>query len=76
MPVVKLAVQPYEAPFFPPNLQWFPICRGDEKAGDLLAAFELLQVKGIFDLTLNCLRYDSFCRRCCPSMYRKPAISS
>ncbi|XP_065061799.1 otoferlin-like isoform X2 [Rhopilema esculentum] len=44
MPVVKLANQPYEKPFFPPILQWFPIWHGEEKAGDLLAAFELLQV--------------------------------
>ena len=44
MPVVKLLSQPYAKPFFPPVLQWFPIWRGDDKAGDLLAAFELLQV--------------------------------
>ena len=44
-PVVKLLDQEYAKPFFPPILQWFPIQRGDDKAGDLLAAFELFQVK-------------------------------
>ena len=44
MPTVKLTDQAYEAPFFPPVLQWFQIYRGQEKAGELLAAFELLQV--------------------------------
>ena len=44
-PVVKLLNQPYSKPFFPPVLQWFPIRRGEDKAGDLLAAFELFQVR-------------------------------
>ncbi len=44
MPAVKLANQPYERPFFPPVLQWFKIYRGEESAGELLAAFELLEV--------------------------------
>ncbi len=34
----------YERPNFPPNLEWFDIYRGSDKAGELLAAFELLQV--------------------------------
>jgi len=42
-PVVKLLNQTYSKPFFPPVLQWFPIRRGEDKAGDLLAAFELFQ---------------------------------
>ena len=46
-PVVKLAHEPYEKPFFPPVLQWFPIYRGDTKAGELLAAFEMFHVSGI-----------------------------
>ena len=46
-PVVKLSNQEYIKPFFPPMLQWFPIRRGNDKAGDLLAAFELFQVQGI-----------------------------
>ena len=43
-PIVKMAHEKYEKPNFPPALEWFEICRGDEKAGELLAAFELLQV--------------------------------
>lgn len=43
-PIVKLAHEKYEKPVFPPALEWFEILRGDEKAGELLAAFELLQV--------------------------------
>ena len=43
-PVVKGAEEPYERPFFPPVLQWFPIYRGDTKAGELLAAFEMFHV--------------------------------
>jgi len=39
-----MACEPYEKPFFPPALEWFQICRGEENAGELLAAFELLQV--------------------------------
>ena len=48
-PIVKMACEPYEKPFFPPALEWFQIFRGEEKAGELLAAFELLQV-GWLDL--------------------------
>lgn len=43
-PVVKLAEEKYERPFFPPVLQWFPIYRGEMRAGDVLAAFEMLQI--------------------------------
>lgn len=43
-PVVKLAEEPYAKPFFPPALQWFEIFRGDSKAGELLAAFEMFHV--------------------------------
>lgn len=43
-PVVKLASEKYDKPNFPPALEWFEIQRGDEKAGELLAAFELLHV--------------------------------
>lgn len=48
-----MACEPYEKPFFPPALEWFQIFRGEEKAGELLAAFELLQVS----------RFNEF--RCC-----------
>ncbi|XP_048582007.1 otoferlin isoform X3 [Nematostella vectensis] len=43
-PIVKMACEPYEKPFFPPALEWFQVCRGEENAGEMLAAFELLQV--------------------------------
>ena len=43
-PVVKLSHEKYESPRFPPSLEWWDICRGPDRAGELLAAFELLQV--------------------------------
>lgn len=51
-PIVKLAHEKYEKPVFPPALEWFEILRGDEKAGELLAAFELLQVLFPFFFTI------------------------
>lgn len=44
-PLVKKAETKYEAPLFPPKLEWFQIYRGDLPAGELLAAFELFEVK-------------------------------
>lgn len=41
---VKLANESYEKPEFPPSLEWFEIYRGQEKAGELLATFEMLEV--------------------------------
>ena len=43
-PVVKLSNEKYEKPNFPPGLEWFDVFRATDKAGELLAAFELLQV--------------------------------
>lgn len=43
-PVVKLSNEKYESPKFPPSLDWWDIHRGPDRAGELLAAFELLQV--------------------------------
>ncbi|KAH9496796.1 hypothetical protein Btru_010276 [Bulinus truncatus] len=42
-PVVKLCTEPYTPPKFPPRLEWWDIYRGPDRAGELLAAFELLQ---------------------------------
>jgi len=47
-----MACEPYEKPFFPPALEWFQIFRGEEKAGELLAAFELLQVSMVNEFSL------------------------
>ena len=47
-----MACEPYEKPFFPPALEWFQIFRGEEKAGELLAAFELLQVSKFSEFRL------------------------
>lgn len=47
----------YEQPKFPPRLEWWDIYRGSEKAGELLAAFELLQVKPKQKLCL-CVHFD------------------
>ncbi|XP_057597695.1 otoferlin isoform X3 [Hippopotamus amphibius kiboko] len=43
-PLVKMADEVYGPPRFPPQLEYYQIYRGNATAGDLLAAFELLQV--------------------------------
>jgi hypothetical protein len=46
-PVVKKSDEKYDKPGFPPQLEWFDVCRGPDRAGELLAVFELLQVGGV-----------------------------
>ncbi|XP_078205831.1 otoferlin isoform X10 [Callithrix jacchus] len=43
-PLVKMADEEYCPPRFPPQLEYYQIYRGNATAGDLLAAFELLQI--------------------------------
>ncbi|GCC36688.1 hypothetical protein chiPu_0015185 [Chiloscyllium punctatum] len=43
-PIVKMAEEEYCPPRFPPQLEYYQIYRGNSTAGDLLAAFELLQI--------------------------------
>ncbi|KAM6462922.1 otoferlin isoform 2-T2 [Liasis olivaceus] len=43
-PVVKMSDEEYCSPRFPPQLEYYQIYRGNSTAGDLLAAFELLQI--------------------------------
>ncbi|XP_075454855.1 otoferlin isoform X3 [Ascaphus truei] len=43
-PVVKMSDERYSPPRFPPQLEYYQIYRGNSTAGDLLAAFELLQI--------------------------------
>jgi len=43
-PVVKMSSEKYEGPRFPAKLDWYQIYRGSTVAGEILAAFELLQV--------------------------------
>ncbi|KAM4693754.1 otoferlin [Discoglossus pictus] len=43
-PVVKMSDEGYCPPRFPPQLEYYQIYRGNSTAGDLLAAFELLQI--------------------------------
>ncbi|XP_053565469.1 otoferlin [Bombina bombina] len=43
-PVVKMSDEGYCGPRFPPQLEYYQIYRGNSTAGDLLAAFELLQI--------------------------------
>ncbi|GBP13606.1 Otoferlin [Eumeta japonica] len=43
-PHVKAFEEPYERPHFPPSLEWYEITRGDDRAGELLATFELLEI--------------------------------
>lgn len=43
-PVVMMADEHYGPPRFPPQLEYYQIYRGNCCAGEILAAFELLQV--------------------------------
>uniref|UniRef100_A0A3B3TKD2 Otoferlin n=1 Tax=Poecilia latipinna TaxID=48699 RepID=A0A3B3TKD2_9TELE len=43
-PIIKMRDEPYGPPRFPPQLEYYQIYRGNSIAGELLAAFELLQV--------------------------------
>uniref|UniRef100_A0A7N6BS07 Otoferlin n=1 Tax=Anabas testudineus TaxID=64144 RepID=A0A7N6BS07_ANATE len=43
-PVVKMADEHYGPPRFPPQLEYYQIYRGNCAAGEMLAAFELLQI--------------------------------
>lgn len=48
-PVVKMADEHYGPPRFPPQLEYYQIYRGNCCAGEMLAAFELLQVLYLSD---------------------------
>lgn len=43
-PTIKMCDEHYGPPRFPPQLEYYQIYRGNCTAGELLAAFELLQV--------------------------------
>ncbi|XP_047244490.1 otoferlin isoform X11 [Girardinichthys multiradiatus] len=43
-PTIKMCDEPYGPPRFPPQLEYYQIYRGNSTAGELLAAFELLQI--------------------------------
>uniref|UniRef100_A0A3Q3LN49 Otoferlin n=1 Tax=Mastacembelus armatus TaxID=205130 RepID=A0A3Q3LN49_9TELE len=43
-PTIKMCDEPYGPPRFPPQLEYYQIYRGNCTAGELLAAFELLQI--------------------------------
>ncbi|XP_052752524.1 otoferlin-like isoform X2 [Galleria mellonella] len=43
-PHIKAFEDTYERPQFPPSLEWYDITRGDDRAGELLATFELLEI--------------------------------
>uniref|UniRef100_G3PC42 Otoferlin n=1 Tax=Gasterosteus aculeatus aculeatus TaxID=481459 RepID=G3PC42_GASAC len=43
-PTIKMCDEHYGPPRFPPQLEYYQIYRGNHAAGELLAAFELLQV--------------------------------
>uniref|UniRef100_A0A8C7MCD3 Otoferlin n=1 Tax=Oncorhynchus kisutch TaxID=8019 RepID=A0A8C7MCD3_ONCKI len=49
-PITKMCDEHYGPPRFPPQLEYYQIYRGNSTAGDLLAAFELLQVWGRAEL--------------------------
>uniref|UniRef100_A0A673YZT8 Otoferlin n=1 Tax=Salmo trutta TaxID=8032 RepID=A0A673YZT8_SALTR len=46
-PITKMCDEHYGPPRFPPQLEYYQIYRGNSTAGDLLAAFELLQLPAI-----------------------------
>ncbi|KAK7100137.1 hypothetical protein V1264_023132 [Littorina saxatilis] len=48
-PVVKMSTEEYAPPKFPPRLEWWDVYRGTERAGELLATFELLQLAAFGD---------------------------
>ncbi|XP_066141603.1 otoferlin-like isoform X2 [Euwallacea fornicatus] len=48
-PHVKLNEQKHQKSLFSPPLEWFTIRRGIDHAGELLAAFELLEIPGVSD---------------------------
>uniref|UniRef100_A0AAR5QCF9 C2 domain-containing protein n=2 Tax=Dendroctonus ponderosae TaxID=77166 RepID=A0AAR5QCF9_DENPD len=54
-PHVKLRDEQYKKPTFPPSLEWFTITRGPDHAGELLAAFELLEIPSGTDEALPLL---------------------
>uniref|UniRef100_A0A8C4YX28 Otoferlin a n=1 Tax=Gadus morhua TaxID=8049 RepID=A0A8C4YX28_GADMO len=43
-PITKMCDEHYGPPRFPPQLEYYQLYRGNNTAGDLLAAFELLQI--------------------------------
>uniref|UniRef100_A0A8C2F225 Otoferlin n=1 Tax=Cyprinus carpio TaxID=7962 RepID=A0A8C2F225_CYPCA len=49
-PLTKMVDEHYGPPRFPPQLEYYQIYRGNCAAGDLLAAFELLQVQAVHTL--------------------------
>uniref|UniRef100_A0A7N6B6M3 C2 domain-containing protein n=1 Tax=Anabas testudineus TaxID=64144 RepID=A0A7N6B6M3_ANATE len=49
-PTIKMCDEHYGPPRFPPQLEYYQVYRGNCTAGELLAAFELLQVNGRADL--------------------------
>lgn len=51
-PHVKAFEDTYERPQFPPSLEWHDITRGDDRAGELLATFELLEIPAKQDASI------------------------
>ncbi|KAL0902706.1 hypothetical protein ABMA27_000522 [Loxostege sticticalis] len=51
-PHVKAFEDTYERPQFPPSLEWYDITRGDDRAGELLATFELLEIPAKQDASI------------------------
>lgn len=43
-PTTKMSDEHYGPPRFPPQLEYYQVYRGNCTAGEMLAAFELLQV--------------------------------
>lgn len=52
-PLTKMVDEHYGPPRFPPQLEYYQIYRGNSTAGELLAAFELLQVRNRTQLLIH-----------------------
>lgn len=59
VPLVKLAVETYSPPNFPPKLQWYEFQPRKDCTGSILAAFELLEVSlyRFFSRSILYIRY-------------------
>lgn len=57
-PLVKMCKEHYGPPRFPPQLEYYQIYRGNSTAGELLAAFELLQVAYTRSLTFSSFQFQ------------------
>lgn len=56
-PITKMSDEHYGPPRFPPQLEYYQVYRGSCAAGEMLAAFELLQVIRPYDMPKRFLKF-------------------